>query len=65
MINRQIETELHKLLKEYPIVTLLGPQQAGKTTLARNALSDYDYSNLEHPETRQFAQVAPRHFGTI
>ncbi len=62
MINRQIETELHKLLGEYPIVTLLGPRQAGKTTLARNALSDYDYSNLEHPETRQFAQDDPRAF---
>lgn len=62
MINRQIETELHKLLEEYPVVTLLGPRQAGKTTLARNALSDYDYSNLEHPETRQFAQDDPRAF---
>ena len=62
MINRQIETELHKLLREYPVVTLLGPRQAGKTTLTRNALSAYDYSNLEHPETRQFSQDDPRAF---
>jgi predicted AAA+ superfamily ATPase len=62
MIKRQIETELHKLLREYPVVTLLGPRQAGKTTLARNALSTYEYINLEHPETRQFAQDDPRAF---
>jgi len=56
MIDRHLKTELYKLLIEYPVVTLLGPRQAGKTTLARSALPDYHYCNLEHPETRQFAQ---------
>ncbi len=62
MINRDIEAELHKLLGEYPVVTLLGPRQAGKTTLARNALPTYGYCNLEHPETRQFAIDDPKAF---
>lgn len=62
MIARQLETELHKLLKEYPVVTLLGPRQAGKTTLARNSLNTYSYCNLEHPETRQFAIDDPKAF---
>lgn len=60
MIKREIEAELQNLLREYPIVTLLGPRQAGKTTLARMVLPDYHYVNLEHPETRQFAQEDPK-----
>lgn len=62
MIKRAIEPELHHLLREYPIVTLLGPRQAGKTTLARQALPDYDYVNLEQPEIRQFAEEDPKAF---
>ena len=62
MIKRHIETELRKLLKEYPVVTLLGPRQAGKTTLARGALDNNDYANLENPETRQFAIDDPKAF---
>lgn len=62
LIKRHIETELFTLLGEYPVVTILGPRQAGKTTLARHSLGDYDYSNLENPETRQFAQMDPKAF---
>lgn len=62
MIKRAIQPEFHRLLQEYPIVTLLGPRQAGKTTLARQALPDYDYVNLEHPEVRQFAHDDPKAF---
>ncbi len=62
MIKRHIEAELHKLLKEYPVVMLLGPRQAEKTTLARNALNSYEYCNLEHPEVRQFAIDDPKAF---
>ena len=60
MIPRKITSELSVLLREYPVVTILGPRQAGKTTLARSALSTYAYSNLEHPETREFASTDPR-----
>jgi predicted AAA+ superfamily ATPase len=62
MITRQINNELHRVLKEYPIVTLLGPRQAGKTTLAKSLGTDYDYCNLEIPEIRQFAQEDPNSF---
>lgn len=62
MIKRQIEVELHRLLEEYPIVTLLGPRQAGKTTLAKTSLPQYEYYNLEHPETRQVAIDDPKAF---
>lgn len=62
MIKRHIEAEFLQLLGEYPIVTILGPRQAGKTTLARQLLPDYAYVNLEHPETRAFAQDDPKAF---
>lgn len=59
-IQRQIKGELLILTTEYPVVTILGPRQAGKTTLARTTLPDYAYSNLEDPEVRLLAQEDPR-----
>jgi predicted AAA+ superfamily ATPase len=51
MIPRALEPELHAQLREYPIVTVLGPRQAGKTTLVRTSLPEYDYVSLEDPKT--------------
>ncbi len=62
MIKRDILKELKILLKEYPIVTLLGPRQAGKTTLVKEFLKGYEYSNLESPEVRSFALEDPKAF---
>lgn len=62
MIKRQIEDELLKAVSEYPVVTILGPRQAGKTTLAKTALADFEYCNLESPEMRQFAELDPKAF---
>jgi predicted AAA+ superfamily ATPase len=62
MITRDIKNEFLNLLKEYPIVTILGPRQAGKTTLAIEALKEYDYWNLEIPENREFATNDPKAF---
>ena len=62
MIKRAIEPEFRMLLLEYPVVTILGPRQAGKTTLARNVLPDYAYRNLELPHLREFATRDPRGF---
>ena len=62
MIIRHISNELLQLLQEYPVVTLLGPRQAGKTTLAKGVLNTYEYTNLEQPEIRQFASDDPKAF---
>ncbi|NDV61362.1 ATP-binding protein [Puniceicoccales bacterium CK1056] len=61
-IRRAIGAELQELLKEYPVVTILGPRQAGKTTLAKESLKEYSYANLEDPETREIAQEDPKAF---
>lgn len=60
MINRLISKELVALTSEYPIVTVLGPRQAGKTTLTKDVLKGYEYSNLEIPEVREFAAEDPK-----
>ncbi len=50
MIARESSTYLKRLWGQYPVVTLLGPRQSGKTTLARALLPDIDYVNLEAPD---------------
>lgn len=62
IISRDIQGEFLRLLTEYPVVTVLGPRQAGKTTLARHCLPDYAYSNLEIPEVREWATQDPKSY---
>ncbi len=60
MIKRKLQNELQILITEYPVVTILGPRQAGKTTLAKESLKNYEYSNLEEPSVRSFATSDPK-----
>ena len=62
MIPRLLKTELETQLREFPIVTILGPRQAGKTTLARKTLPDFEYVTLEDPESLAIAKEDPRGF---
>ncbi|MGV8059735.1 MAG: ATP-binding protein [Smithellaceae bacterium] len=62
MINRTIEQVLLDLAKQYPVVTITGPRQSGKTTLCRKVFPDLKYVNLEAPDTRAFAIEDPRGF---
>ena len=55
MIIRKIEPILKKALTEYPVVTIFGPRQSGKTTLAKACCPDFDYISLEDKETRELA----------
>lgn len=59
---RALRQELQKASKSLPVVTLLGPRQSGKTTLARKTFSDHAYVSLENPDTRAYAQDDPRGF---
>ena len=54
MIARNITPHFLRLLEIYPIVTVTGPRQSGKTTLVRNTLSDWNYVSLEDPDMRTF-----------
>jgi hypothetical protein len=48
--------------KQLPIVTLTGPRQSGKTTLARTTFPNLAYASLEDPDTRERALTDPRGF---
>jgi predicted AAA+ superfamily ATPase len=62
MIRRAITPVLRRLAAQYPVVTLTGPRQSGKTTLARAEFSHLPYVSLEDPDTRRFALEDPRGF---
>ncbi|PIY31986.1 MAG: AAA family ATPase [Bacteroidetes bacterium CG_4_10_14_3_um_filter_42_6] len=62
LIKREIQEELQNMMVKYPVVTLIGPRQSGKTTLARMTYPEYHYCNLENPEIRQLAERDPNAF---
>jgi predicted AAA+ superfamily ATPase len=62
MITRDISNELIASAAEYPAVTILGPRQSGKTTLARMTFPDKPYFSLEDPDIRIAAEADPRGF---
>lgn len=62
MIERTIEAVLKDLADRYPVVTITGPRQSGKTTLCRKIFPDMAYVNLERPDTREYAVTDPRGF---
>jgi predicted AAA+ superfamily ATPase len=62
MIKRQAEKTIQSLLRGFPILTLTGPRQSGKTTLARAVFKNKPYASLEEPDIRQAAKDDPRSF---
>jgi len=62
MIPRAMSAELKAAAAEYPVVTVLGPRQSGKTTLVRTTFGDRTYVNLEEPDQRARAIDDPRGF---
>ena len=62
MIRRDLQSTLLRWAGVYPVVTLTGPRQSGKTTLCKAAFPDKPYVSLEPLETRAFAREDPRGF---
>ena len=62
MINRLIESKLKELITKFPIVTLTGPRQSGKTTICKETFKNYEYLTLESLDHRQEAIEDPRGF---
>jgi len=60
MITRAIQEELIQCAAEYPAVTILGPRQSGKTTLAKMVFPKHAYLSLEDPDVRRHAVEDPR-----
>lgn len=62
LISRQLGEKIRDIAGKMPVVSITGPRQSGKTTLARQVFPDYHYANLENPLTRDFARANPRQF---
>lgn len=62
VIDRDLRPVLASLATQYPVVTLTGPRQAGKTTLCRTTFPDLPYVSLEALDVRDYARRDPRGF---
>ena len=62
IIKRKITENLIRLADQYPVITLTGPRQSGKTTLCRGTFNTYDYVSLEDLSIRAFAREDPKSF---
>lgn len=62
IVHRSMAAVLATVLKQYPIVSITGPRQSGKTTLCHLMGHGYKYVNLEIQENRQFASQDPGQF---
>jgi predicted AAA+ superfamily ATPase len=62
MIHRTLQPKLIALAAKFPVVTVTGPRQSGKTTLCRSSFPDHRYASLEAPDVRDYARRDPRGF---
>lgn len=62
MIQREIGNVLVKMAGKMPVISITGPRQSGKTTLARMCFPEYNYVNLENPDMYEAAKDDPRLF---
>ncbi len=61
-IPRDLAPRLLQAAQKSPSITLTGPRQSGKTTLARTVFPEHRYVSLEALDTRAFATEDPRGF---
>lgn len=59
MVPRKLTPYIQKMLGKFPVVSLTGPRQSGKTTLLKNAFPDYQYYNLERLDHREMIVSDP------
>lgn len=62
MLKRFLTSKIKQVATKFPVITLLGPRQAGKTTLARATFPKHTYVSLEELDIREFALSDPRGF---
>jgi predicted AAA+ superfamily ATPase len=62
MIERSLTKSIKRLIKQYPVISLTGPRQSGKTTLLKTFFPEYTYVSLENPDNLDFALSDPRRF---
>ena len=62
IVERNLKPNLLSSASRFPVLTLTGPRQSGKTTLVKSLFKSYAYVTLEAPDERDFAIRDPRSF---
>ncbi|MCC6847138.1 MAG: ATP-binding protein [Deltaproteobacteria bacterium] len=62
MIRRTLARPLREAARQYPVVTVTGPRQSGKTTLCRQVFPRKPYVSLEPLDVRRAVKEDPRGF---
>lgn len=59
VVRREISAEMSEASKYFPVLTVTGPRQSGKTTLIRSHFPNLTYYTLEDLDTRSLATSDP------
>jgi predicted AAA+ superfamily ATPase len=62
MIDRMAASYIAEISKKFPVITLTGPRQSGKTTLAKAIFRHLPYVNLENLEVLAVVRQDPQRF---
>lgn len=56
MYNRELQSYILRVVTQFPVVSITGPRQSGKTTLCKMLFPDYEYYNLEDERNLDMVQ---------
>ncbi len=62
MIPRNLSGRILEMAQKFPVISLTGPRQSGKTTLFRAIFPGHRYVSLENPDNLDFALSDPKRF---
>lgn len=62
MIARDLENRIKDASKKIGVISIMGPRQSGKTTLAKKVFPRHAYYNLENIRTREQITLDPKAF---
>ena len=62
MFKRDLQETAKKLASKFPVLSITGPRQSGKTTLVKELFKHHNYVLLENLDEREYAQADPRGF---
>lgn len=61
-IKRELQSDILSLSKQYPVISITGPRQSGKTTLVKKVFPNKKYVSLENPDNLEYALTDPKSF---